>query len=176
MKLNKIWSLLKQRRQVIIMQGDDSQWIGDGVAAYSITNSLDLTEGIIQTLLDVSDKAWDNFNYEVKEPAFNTADIVGNEIELKEMPIRVWFKEAELTVLKGNGKAYFIQSKYTVPLRNTEYLSFTYRPDDKIVVARDGMFIAGVICPVVLEDTDFANTIEELLRLVRSRPKEKHDD
>lgn len=166
MKVSKIWSLFKKRRSIVVMEGKDCKWIGDGIAAYSITNLPIIDSRIMQTLLDVSDKAWDNFEYEEREVTFDENDFVAGEIELKEMPISIWYKDMELILLEGSNKIFFIQSKYTEPIRDTEYLSFSYRPYDKVVVARNGMFITGVICPVNLADTDFNQVISKIYNLM----------
>ena len=166
MKVSKIWSLLKKRRLIVVMEGKDCKWIGDGIAAYSITNLPILDSGIMQALLDVSDKVWDNFEYEERKVAFDESDFVGNEIGLEEMPISIWYKDMELILLEGDNKIFFIQSKYTEPIRDTEYLSFSYRPSDKIIVARNGMFITGVISPVNLADTEFIQVIYKIYKLM----------
>ena len=166
MKVSKIWSLLKKRRSIVVMEGKDCKWIGDGIAAYSITNLPVLDSGVMQTLLDVSDKAWDNFEYETREVAFDENDFVAGEVELKEMPISIWYKDMELILLEGSNKIFFVQSKYTEPIRDTEYLSFSYRPYDKAIVARNGMFMTAVICPVNLADTDFDKELYKIYKLM----------
>lgn len=162
MKISKIWSLLKQQRKILVMQGEDCQWISDGFAAYPLYDLPLLTESTAQLLLDVNDKAWDNFSYEFKnKPPFSEADNEINELPLKVSELSIVYRAAELIPLIGGEYIFYIPSKHLNPFSDT-VLSFFYRPNDHMIAVKEGLVLRGVINPCLCSSDVFINSLAEI--------------
>lgn len=166
MKLSKIWALLKQRKKVIVMQGSDCQWIGDGYAAYPIYGNFpEITESTAQMLLDVGDKAWNNFSYEVKSiQPFDESDVVKGEIMLEPVQMSLIFMCEELIPLTAGDYIFYIPERHVKPFADCS-CTFYYRPKDKLIAVKEGMLLRGVINPVYCSTDVFTQTLKKMASL-----------
>ena len=170
MKLNRLWSLLKQRKAITIMQGETAQWIGDGFACYPVYNLPRLTERVMQTLLDINDDTWDKFAfYEDNTVSFEEVDFDEEQIDLSPLAVELHYHGMDLMPLVGGGKILFIQTKYLKPFENTLLLSYAYRKKDGGVIAiNEGLLLSAVIAPVDMSrDKAFEETLYKLYDLTK---------
>lgn len=161
MKLNRLWSLLKQRKCISIAQGVVAQWVGDGYSLYPIYNLPKLGERVMQTLLDINDDAWDKFTVkEDDELKLSEEDIVEGQIDLSPLDVELHYRGMDLIPLIGGGKIYYIQSKYLKPFENALLLSYAYRKDSGVIAVNEGLILSAFIMPVdVFRDKKFAETL-----------------
>lgn len=158
MKLNAIWSLLKQRKRVSIQKGVDAQWIGDGFAAYPIYLFPTLNEAGIRTLLDVSEESWDKFTCEIREGlSFCEDDFRIGDKEMQELGITISFRGKELIPITDGLEIYYIPAKYLKPFKDFEPMFYLRKQEDfgdGLIVVREGMLIRGVIIPYEFPNTE----------------------
>lgn len=158
MKLNAIWSLLKQRKRVSIQKSTDAQWIGDGFAAYPIYLFPTLNETGIRTLLDVSEESWDKFTYEIREGlSFYEDDFRIGDKEMQELGITISYRGKELIPITDGLEIYYIPAKYLKPFNGFEPMFYLRKQEgfgDGLIVVREGMLIRGVIIPYEFPNTE----------------------
>lgn len=170
MKLNKLWSLLKQRKAITIYQGAVDQWIGDGFACYPVNNLPQLTERVMQTLLDINDDAWDKFAFFDKdEVQFTEEDFCEGQVDLTPLAVELNYHGMDLMPLVGDGRIFFIQTKYLKPFDNTLLLSYAYRKEaGGIIAVNERLIFSAAICPVSMsKDKVFEETLYKLYDLTR---------
>lgn len=169
MKLNKLFALMKQRKRIVVAQGATAQWVGDGICLYPIYNLPRLTERTMQTLLDVSDDAWDKFTFEEHEFLyFSEEDFEKGQVDLEPMKISLHWKGCDYIPLMGSGKVFYIQAKYLKPFADDMLLSYSYRDDKQGVIAvNEGLLLSGLICPVQINDPVFVETLYRLYELTK---------
>ena len=170
MKINRLWSLLKQRKAITIMRGESAQWVGDGFSCYPVYNLPELTGRIMQTLLDIKDDAWDKFavykEYTVK---FTEEDFYQEQIDLTPLSVELHYHGMDVMPLVGGGKIYYIQTKYLKPFENTLLLSYAYRKEAGGVIAvNEGLLLSAIIAPVDMsKDKVFEETLYKLYDLTK---------
>lgn len=166
MKLSKVFSLLKQKKNIVIMQGEDCQWIGDGYAMYPIYGLPDFTEHNLRILLDVKEDDWHKYRCEFKEKvSFSEKDCVPGEIPLIDAKMTINRKGVNFLPLTCNKTVYFIDYKYTKPLGD-EYISYNYRTGERggIIALMEGLVLRGVVAPI-LPDKDLVSDLREVCKL-----------
>lgn len=171
MKLSKLFSLMKQHKSVQIRQGRAAQWVGDSSSLYPIYNLPHLYESAIQELLGVSDDAWDKFKYEEYETMkYSEEDNIDGMYQLDRLKITICWSGKELIPLVGGGKIFFIQAKYLKPFDDIGLLSFWYREEplrDGVIGVNEGMCLAGLVMPIVVDDRLFVETLYRIYDLTK---------
>lgn len=154
MKIKALAALCSKRKTIVIFDDLDRQWAGDGVAAFllpQVLGGVDLT--MLCVVLDIpSGKAADFSTRHVDMPEdLCTEDDDDREEELIfDTDCRILYNGKDLVPLRtASGKIYFIKTKYLKPLEDSEQLRLSLRNAETrpIVVAKDGMFLAGLIAP-----------------------------
>lgn len=170
MKINRLWSLLKQRKAITIMQGESAQWVGDGFSCYPVYNLPPLKERVMQTLLNVNDDTWDKFAfYEDSHVNFTEEDILEAQVDLEPLTVALHYHGMDVMPLVGGGKIYYIQTKYLKPFENTLLLSYAYRKEAGGVIAvNEGLLLSAIIAPVDMsKDKVFEETLYKLYDLTK---------
>lgn len=170
MKLNRLWSLLKQRKAITIMQGEAAQWIGDGFACYPVYNLPQLTERVMQTLLDINDDTWDKFAFYGEDTvSFAEVDFDEKQIDLSPLTIELHYHGMNLMPLIGGGRIFFIHTKYLKPFDDMLLLSYAYRKEGGgIIAVNEGLLLSAVIAPVNMSgDKVFEETLYKLYDLAK---------
>lgn len=179
MKLNKIFSLLKQRKSVIIAVGETAQWIGDGQAMYPVYDLPELKENNLQALLDLSDKEWDKYTCERHDHLnFSEDDFVTGQVSLSELSVNVNYKGKQLIPLIGAGRIYFVSVKYLKPFGDVP-LTFSFRAKgsrgEGVIAVIEGMLLRGVIAPEEVIDTVFTETVYKIYALAKRQQEEREE-
>ncbi|MBR3421530.1 MAG: hypothetical protein IKG98_05650 [Ruminococcus sp.] len=149
MKLSAIWALLKKRKTAVIQKSADTQWVGDGYAAYPIYVLPDLDNKTMQILLDVKDEAWESFNVRLSyAPPFCEEDFEIGEKEMRELDVTINYHGSELIPLTVGDEIYFIQAQYLKPFNDFEPLFFLRRNRaSQLIAVKEGMLLRGVLAP-----------------------------
>ncbi len=162
MKLNSILSLLKQRKRVVIHNGDNAQWIGDGFASYPIYSLPYLSEESMQMLLGIDFEAWSKYTYDyIDRVPFSEEDFTADEITLSELEVRISYRGCDMILLSDDAKVYYIEKKYLKPFNDFEP-TFFYRSEKKMIAVKEGMLLRGMIMPHYFADVSKKELLDEL--------------
>lgn len=172
MKFKKIQTLLRQIKTIHIRHGEAAQWIGDGSALYPVYNLPYLNERAMQTILDINDDAWDKYDFEEHPTmSLNEDDVMEGMIQLDRLEITLYWKGRDLIPLIGNGKIYYIQAKYLKPFDDDMLLTYWLRDDpalaSPIIGIQEGMCLAGLIAPMVIDDKVFCESLYRIYELTK---------
>ena len=178
MKLNKLFSLMKQHKSVQIRHGQAAQWVGDSSSLYPVYNLPPLSESAIQTLLGVSDDAWDKFAFDdYPTMKFSEDDTFRDMYQLERMKITLNWSGKSLIPLIGGGKIFFIQEKYLRPFDDDSLLSFWFRDDPVqiggIIGINEGMCLGGLVMPIIVKDRVFIETLYRVYALTKRQAGEE---
>ena len=162
MKLNSILSLLKQRKRVVIHNGDNAQWIGDGFASYPIYSLPYLSEESMQMLLGIDFEAWSKYTYDyIDRVPFSEEDFTADEITLSELEVEISYRGCDMILLSDGARVYYIEKKYLKPFNDFEPVFF-YRSEKKMIAVKEGMLLRGVIMPHYFADVSKKELLDEL--------------
>lgn len=169
MKISAIWALLKKRKTAVIQKSADTQWVGDGYAAYPIYALPDLNNNTMQLLLDVKDEAWESFSVHVKKGTpFSEEDSEFGEKEMRELDITINYHGSELIPLAVGEEIYFVQSQYLKPFNDFEPLFFLRgNRASQLIAVKEGMLLRGVIAPYYFDAAGeelFVNALRNITR------------
>ena len=175
MKLSKLFAIMKQRKRIVVMQGKTAQWVGDGNCLYPIYNLPKLTENTMRTLLDLSSDAWDKFTFEEHDVlSVSEEDFEEGQTDLRPLDLIFHWSGGTYFPLIGNGRIYFIQTKYLAPFADITLLSYSYRERGKIIAVNEGLLLSAVIAPVDMSrDTVLHETLYRLSELIKKQGGEK---
>ena len=162
MKLNSILSLLKQRKRVVIHNGDNTQWIGDGFASYPIYSLPYLSKESMQMLLGVDFDAWSKYTYDyIDRVPFSEEDFTADEITLSELEVRISYRGCDMILLSDGARVYYIEKKYLKPFNDFKPVFF-YRSEKKMIAVKEGMLLRGMIMPHYFADVSKKELLDEL--------------
>lgn len=160
MKIKQIASLCSKAKTLALYDDGRRQWLGDGVGIYLLPESLpELDTGSACTLMDIQmKKAADWYVRRSDFPQkYDPADVnAGEELNWSECN-RAIVEGKDMLPLLGRAGTYFIQTKYIKPITDSEalQLKLKYTDDDiPYIAAMDGVFLAAVIMPVRIKDTE----------------------
>lgn len=172
MKLNKLFALMKQRKRIVVAQGKTAQWVGDGYSLYPIYNLPKLTERTMQTLLDVSDDAWDKFTFEEHQVLYvSEEDFDEGQTDLTPLKITIHWKGGDFIPLVGDGRIYYIPLKYLKPFADDGLLSYSFRNKARagngVIAVNEGLLLSGIIVPEVIDDPLYTETLYRIYDLTK---------
>lgn len=169
MKLSAIWSLLKQRKRVVVHKGEDAQWVGDGYVSYPIYSLPELNEESIRILLDVKEDAWDKFTCGFYPGVpFMEEDNALCDRELQELGISISFRGKMLIPLTDGLTIYYVEGKYLKPFNDFAPI-FCYRPregfGEGLILLKEGMLLRGVVAPYYPSELEGQELLEALSKV-----------
>ncbi len=179
MKLKDISAILRAGRTIIIFEGKDCQWLGDGCCAYPMYGLPRMEEFNLSVLLDIPDKHWERYNVRDAEMPIDESDNVPDEYQLTDIGVSVSYKETVAIPLIGKRNLFYIQPKYLKPFRDGGSYSYYARTtkDGRCVIAvKEGFILRGLISPYDLVSDDYIdklNTVCSLSLDILSRKREE---
>ena len=155
MKLKAIGAITNKVKQIVLLDDDNRQWVGDGYAFYLLPESLgQLTPATVCAIFDIPEEKaadWRIKRQDMPE-AFDTTDEgSGEEIVVYDTYRRImWNGYDLLPATSGYGKTYCIQAKYMKPLTDADpVLALRYtEKGTPYFVAKAGMFAEAIIMPM----------------------------
>lgn len=154
MKITKIAALLKRGKRIIIYDApDDTQWIGDGGAAFPLFNIPRLDEESAFAIFDISEKQQEKFYFHHTQLPeginFTDTDPCENQLENKDITINTdGFALRPLETQKG---LVCIDTKYLAPFSDVldmvELYERTAPNGDIYIAVKAGLMLVGVIMP-----------------------------
>jgi len=177
-KVKKIGALCKARGVCCLFDeltegGEISrQWISNGAAMWPVSGLPQLSEVNLSTLFDFSPNVVEKMKIaERAMPMLLAAvsyDLRDGEAQLQESSVRLRVDGEELMALTAGSRVIWLRAELLAPCWTKETQLILRESDDVTVVAVcDGMFLAGVVMPAMVQD----ETFRELLRLGVSAPK-----
>ncbi len=166
MKNGKIFKLCKDRRRVVSVIYDGTQWIGDGQSLFPLYNSPIFTKETLLGTYDVPDEKQSEISYREIEnfERVSLDDYLEEDIETERLSIVLNVYGYNLNVYLADGKIYFIDRKYLSVFDEKEIYLFGRRSADgnMCFVAKAGFVIMGIIMPVDIVSENFVRDLEML--------------
>lgn len=185
MNLDKVINICKKaNRFVVFKQDDKTQWLGDNIASYLITNYPQFTPEYLTASAslkpnDVEDTIFKIVNFPDK---FETADISNNENFVGIPDITFNFPDSEYTPVFTSKGIRFIKTAYFEPFKKEEYELFEREtPEGQMYfVVKIGMFVSAIIMAqfdyLDTETVARFKTIAEKMQLAHSIINEKKEE
>ena len=182
MKLGRIKALCKAREMVeLFTRRDGRQFLSDGCGVWPVDEKLQLDEGVIRTIFEVTTKKWnESWHFQginfADDPAAGSCGLPecllednwmpGSEVELLPMNERALIIGAEMKLFRTNdgkdGHVWANVEQFTACPDNIRMYALRTAPDTTRAIAiYDDMFMGGLIR---LLDTHQQRRIQEMLR------------
>lgn len=179
MKLKKVAALCNSAAayhlydQVDSTGAVDTQWLGDGCAAYPLHGLPYLSEQELYRMFDVPEKKQDKvyFDHETLPTALCVDDFCEGELEAEDMGVTISWGGAVLLPLRYPGGMLYIQSRYLGPLEDQADLLQLYvrrsPSGGRYVAAKTGMLLVGIIFPYGHLRESFVERLDEIAQQTR---------
>ena len=184
MKFKKIETLLKSRRTIIICEGPDCQWIGDGSAFYPCYKYPHLDEKTLPVLMDIPEDKIDKYTISVKGLPKNVSfmDAVENENVVSRGNFEFVIDGMHLEPIETSQGMVFISTKYLKPYSDEkegvqlfERINTAGAP---YIAVKKGFVLLGIITPINIIDEKFISIIEGIVnssKIALQNSKSKDD-
>lgn len=171
MKLQKIKSICKEARRILLFEAASYQWISNGYAAYPCYNLPRLNEENIFAIFDIpdSDKGKIIFNEQAAPEKLDFEDNHPGEVLLERYPLAIRSHGQILLPLNFAGQVVYINEKFLAPFSDVKEGYELYGRIDSdgkpYVAVKTGMILLGIISrsDVVTRNEDFVPTLREFL-------------
>ncbi len=174
MKLKKLFSLLKEKKRVIILEkqmhsGVVLQYLSDGVAAYPIFGLPRLRKESLLRLMDVEESEWNKWHVSILDVAKTKLSLSDtDEREERIFGCAYPIETTEGTVLcfsTENNGILFLNEKYLGPISDTVEKEFYRRKhgDMEYIVVKHGLMLDAAIMPMQMICEAFVDTWREFL-------------
>lgn len=167
MKIYKVASICKKRKSIILCDGGEYQWCGDGYALYPLLNMLEMNEDSIYSMFDVKEAERHNIYFERKdlpEPEI-FEDLFQDERVVDKDYIKIKLGKSVYIPLETSKGLMFINDLYLSPLYETDEEVVLYERKtirgEIYIAAKVGFLIRGVILPMDLATDELVETFEE---------------
>ena len=169
MKFKKVESLLKSKKTIIICQGPDCQWIGDGQAFYPCYEFPVLDEVTLPVLFDIPVDKRDTYTVLIKglPKNFSFMDTVKDECPINRGVFDFLIEGTRLEPVETSQGMVLIGKKYLVPYSDEkegiqlyERASTTGAP---YIAVKKGFMLVGIIKPINIIDEKFISTMENIV-------------
>lgn len=179
MKLKKVAALCNSAAayhlydQVDSTGAVDTQWLGDGCAAYPLHGLPYLSEQELYRMFDVPEKKQDKvyFDHETLPTALCVDDFCEGELLAEDMGVTISWGGAVLLPLRYPGGMLYIQSRYLGPLEDQADLLQLYvrrsPSGGRYVAAKTGMLLVGIIFPYGHLRESFVERLDEIAQQTR---------
>lgn len=150
MKLKDISTLLRSGRTIIISEGRDCQWIGDGNAAYPMYGLPAMKKENLPVLLDIPENKQDSYTIQNTILPFSEDDNALNEYEITDLKIDINYHGITLAVFVGSRRLFFVKPKYLKPLGDMpdrRYFARLISSSTYAIAVKEGFFLRAVIMP-----------------------------
>lgn len=175
MKLNKIASIFKRHKRLIIYTGDfDDQWISNGEGMYCMRGMPKMTTSIVLKIFDVPPDKHTSWLCEESEmpKAIDFSDYIDDELEIEAEKITFSYRGIDYWLFQSDDKVYSINAEYIKPLLDeSDYLKFYKRETTGggfVLVAKIGLEINAIIVPSMLQtDEEYVDMLCRISNLYR---------
>lgn len=169
MVINKIISLCKNAKSIMLYKTDSVQWIGDGRAIYPLYGMPELSEENAFTIFDIPAEKRAKFHFTEIDgiPDYiSTRDEEENEGVLIKHPVGIAWHGRELEPLASADGFLFVESKYLGPFKDLPNGVQLYKRctdgGTPYIAAKDGMFLVGIIQPASISSQSLGDLLHEI--------------
>lgn len=151
----------------------ETQWLGDGSAAYPLHGLPYMNEDSLYRMFDVPEKKQDKvyFDHGPLPEVLCVDDFCAGEQLAEDMGVSISYGGTVLVPLSYPGGILYIQSRYLGPLEDQSDLLQLYirrtESGARYVAAKTGMLLVGIIFPYSHLRESFAGRLDEIARLTR---------
>ena len=171
MKLQKIKSICKEARRILLFEAASYQWISNGYAAYPCYNLPRLNEENIFAIFDIpdSDKGKIIFIEKAAPEKLDFDDCHSGEVLLERYPLAIRSHGQMLLPLNFAGQVVYINEKFLTPFSDIKEGYELYGRIDSegkpYVAVKTGMILLGIISrsDIVTRNEDFVPILREFL-------------
>lgn len=169
MKFKKIETLLKHRKTIIICEGPDCQWIGEGTAFYPCYNFPRLDEKTLPVLLDIPESKISEYTIKVKglPKSVSFMDTVENEHVLNRGEFEFVIDGMRLEPIKTSKGMVLICTKYLKPYSDEKEGLFLFERISTegvpLIAVKKGFMLIGMIAPINIIDEKFISIMESIV-------------
>lgn len=155
MIIKKLAALCKASKELRLYDTrGGAQWAGDSAAAYELSGIPEMGPRGLCAVMDIPpDKAADMRIEQADWPLSYCLDGVAEETPLDYDPdAYIVYEGVKLMPCTDGSSQVFIQPKYLAPLMDAETITLALRHTrggEEYIVAKAGLFVAGVIVPLV---------------------------
>ena len=153
MKIQKIQALCKSAKRIMIINDSKLgiQWLSDGTAIYPLFKLPRLSEENIFAMFDIPADKQGKIYYDERDRLPETLDF-GDTAEGEQLvnlePFGITAYGRGLEVFRGSEGAMLVDKKYLAPFDDSvAYYERVRRGGRPYIVAKEGMFISGIILP-----------------------------
>lgn len=169
MKFKKIETILKNKRTIVICEGPDCQWIGDGTAFYPCYKFPRLDEKNLPVILDISEDKLDKYTILVKglPKSVSFMDSIENEIVLNRGEFEFVIDGMRLEPIETSSGMVLINTKYLKPYSDEkEGIQLFERRSTigvPVIAVKKGFMLVGMITPIDIIDEKFISIMENIV-------------
>lgn len=170
MKFKKIETILKSKRAIIICEGPDCQWLGDGKAFYPCYNFPHLDEKTLPVILDISEEKTDEYTIKVKglPKSVSFLDVDNAEIPLKRGAFKFVIDGMHLEPIETSRGMVLINTKYLNPYMDEKegvqlYERTNEMGNEVYIAVKKGFVLIGIITPMNIIDESFIRIMENIV-------------
>jgi hypothetical protein len=175
MKIKKIVDICRQSGRVLLCEGKECQWLGDGAAAYPLYGLPRFDENTLYETYDITDK-------QAEKIFFTHADGLPSGIEFSDAANSEMLIEGSIFTFFYGGKKVrgyptsqgiaFLDMKYLAPFADVDSsdikLYERYNANKRLYFAiKIGLCLAGVIMPIDIVDEGLMRQLEKLYALCK---------
>jgi hypothetical protein len=173
MKLKTIAALFSRNKRLNIHTDDNGeQWIGNGIAAYSLRGMPHMTPDTVLRIFDVpADKQHKWITDESEMPtAVSFKDKVRKETEIEPLKINIGYRGVKYWLFPDEQRIYSFREDYIKPLLDEpDYLTYHKRETEGggfVLACKIGGELKAIIAPAYLHITEeFTEEIAEIASL-----------
>ena len=153
MKIQKIQQLCKAAKRIMIINDEAHgiQWISDGYCIYPLFNLPRLTRENIFALFDIPEEKQGKIFFDERDElptGLDFSDVADGERVVSPENYSINAHGRSLAVIKGAEGGQLFDKKYLAPFDDDAVLYERCRKyGHPYIVAKEGMFLAGVILP-----------------------------
>lgn len=159
MKIKAVGTICNTARCICCFEEKETQWIGDGIAEYSLHGVPILKDSELLRILDVTDRDAEKFNIQHSSKVtdrFDLSDSITDEDILTESDIVLSINGEQILPLKGTAGVLFIKAKYLKPYQGSDVRLFerTDRCGFPYIAIKEGLLMSGLVIPYQISDED----------------------
>ena len=182
MKIKQIESILKNSKNITVLNSAEGQWLGNGAAYYPVYNLPTLTKEHIFAMFDIpEDKRAKFFFTEAPTPDhINFTDIDDCENAIKKLKIALDVNGYSVTLLETSQGLVCINRQLLKPFQGLRegyelYERFS-RKQGIYIAVKSGFSLVGIIMPLSIINGEFVQEIEHITRLAKFALSDKSPD
>lgn len=184
MKIKKIASICIRTGRFVLFDrisknGEITQWLGDGSAAYPLDGLPILDGESLCAIFDIPEKKWEKilFHHSAFPETVNVDDIAQGERQVEEAGLSVVHGGRILKLLKTQNGITFIQSQYLQPLEDVldmvQLFERQTQDGNTYIVAKAGLLTVAVMFPYDAINKEFVEQMEDLTAQCRWELRKK---